>query len=134
MMVANYVSLIQREINTAFMNFLQRKYPDKDWTKTWDGELSVTVNEDAVYDAVVNTTQPEWVDPHWRRNKNGGQVLVKGYWKQPKQLTAIDVATIEAKAENSSNIGVDITQELEEFVQALTSNQIQLGNMNFKGL
>jgi len=125
---------IQREINLSFMNFLKRKYPDREWDiVSFTGEITVDANKDEGYEAMVDSLEPQWVESHERQNKEGGVSIVKGYWKQPKPLTAMDMAVIEVNSENGGNTGLNIEAELEAFVDAMTSGTISLGNINFKG-
>jgi len=129
----NIASTIQLHINKAFMFFLQRKYPDRTFTESGYGGLEVDGDEDVVYNAMVESMEPQWVEPHERRNKEGGVSIVKGYWKQPKSLMALDVANLEVRDAEGKASGLNIEAELEEFIDGLLSGTISLANMNFKG-
>ena len=128
-------STLQLHINQAFMFFLQRKYPDRTFAISgFPSEITVDEEKDEAYEAMAASLAPTWVEPHPRTNSNTGEVtLVKGYWKQPKNLTAMDMAVIEVNAENGGNTGLNLEAELEAFIDALSSGIISLANMNFKG-
>ena len=132
-MIKDYISIIQREINEAFMNFLQRKYSDRTFSKTWDGQIVVDADRDMVYETMVESLEPTWIEPHIRINKDGGETLVKGYFKEQKEMGALDVAKLEQKDEAGQASGINIGAEFEAFIEALQSGTISLGSMNFKG-
>ena len=125
------IPAVTRELNTLFEEFLARRHPDRVFSKVgFTNEIEVDAGKDVQYDSMVDSLQPQWVEPHERENKNGEVRLVKGYWKQPKELTAMDVAVAEANQENGGGVGLDIEAELEAFVDALSSGTITLGQMN----
>ena len=132
-MIKDYINVIQLAINEAFMNFLQRKYPNRTFSKTWDGQIVVDANTDMVYETMVESLEPTWVKPHTRTNKDGGETLVGGYFKEPKEMGALDVAKLEQKDEAGQASGINIEAEFEEFIEALQSGTISLGNLNYKG-
>ena len=127
-------STLQLHINQVFVFFLQRKYPDRTFAISgFPSEITVDEEKDEAYEAMAASLAPTWVEPHPRTNSNTGEVtLVKGYWKQPKNLTAMDMAVIEVNAENGGNTGLDMEAELEAFIDALSSGTITLGQMNSK--
>ena len=133
MMLDSYISLIQREINTAFMNFLQRKYPEEVWEKTWYGQIVVNPGKDEVAEALEKSYQPIWVPPSEKQTRDGGVITVEGHWEKPKPMNSMDVAKMELRLEQGAASGYNIDAELAEFVEALSAGQISLGSMNFKG-
>lgn len=115
---------LQREINSetnpaSFPNWMEQKYP----------ELVKKLAEDEGYEAMVDSLEPRWVESHERENKDGGVSIVKGYWKQPKPMTAMDLALLEADEENGEGTGLNLEAELEEYMNALASGAISLGQM-----
>jgi len=112
---------LQREINSetnpgSFPNWIEQKYPG---FKT----------KDVGYEAMVDSLEPSWVEPHERRNKDGGVSIVKGYWKQPKPLTAMDFAVLSDNEETGGGTGLNLEAELEEYLNALASGLISLGQI-----
>ena len=129
----NIASTVQLHINKAFMFFLQRKYPDRTFTESGYGGLVVDGEEDVVYNAMVKSMEPQWVEAHERTNRNGEVKLVDGYFKEPKPLNSLDVARLEVKDEEGKASGLNVEADLEEFIDGLLSGTISLANMNFKG-
>ena len=126
-------STLQFEINRAFMRFLERKYPDREFSMSgFTDDIMVDVGQDEDYEAMAASSEPTWIKPHERTNKEGGVSIVKGYWKQPKGITAMDIAVREVNAENGGNTGLNMEAELEAFIDALSSGTITLGQMNSK--
>jgi len=112
---------LEREINSdtnpnSFPNWVEGRHPG-------------VKDKDAVADALNKSLEPIWVDSHERINKDGGVTLVKGYWKQPKSLMALDVAKLEVRDENGEATGLNIEAELEEYMNALASGAISLGQI-----
>jgi hypothetical protein len=127
-------STLQLHINTAFMNFLKRKYPDREFSMgTFTTDVMVDEGQDESYEAMAASLEPQTVAGHERINPKTGEVKwIEEYTKQPKSLTAMDIAVSEVNAENGGNTGLDMEAELEAFIDALTSQTITLGQMNSK--
>ena len=91
--------------------------------------LAQKLTEDAGSRAMSDSLEPTWVESHERTNKDGGVSIVKGYWKQPKPMTAMDLALLEADEENGGGAGLYLEAELEEYMNALASGAISLGQI-----
>ena len=111
----NYIPVISKAINEAFDTFVEN-------------EGLNTTDRDRAYEALSKSYEPQYIEEHERINKDGSVTMVKGYWKQPKPITAMDIALIEAQ-DDASVSGVNVEAVLARFVEALTSGQIQLGNL-----
>ena len=122
--INNVASTLQREINSetnpgSFPSWIKQKHPD----------LAQKLTEDAGSRAMSDSLEPTWVESHERTNKDGGVSIVKGYWKQPKPMTAMDLALLEADEENGGGAGLYLEAELEEYMNALASGAISLGQI-----
>ena len=127
-------STLQFEINRAFMKFLERKYPDREFSmEGFSDEIVVDAGLNENYETMAASLEPQTVAGHYRENPITGEVKwIEEYIKQPKGITAMDIAVNEVNAENGGSTGLNMEAELEAFIDALTSGTITLGQMNSK--
>ena len=117
---------IEDAINKSLLSFLKARHPDRLFTINFQGDIAVDGIDVGFERTETAAAGGEPVTGHWRRSTKGRWTWIASHARQKEMPSAMDLALIEEKEEESPTLGFSVEETVKEFLQVTSQpNSLQ---------